>query len=64
MRWRLLIGTAALVCGLALYALAVMRFAVAALPDNELVRALFYAVAGLAWVLPAARLTRWIQTRS
>lgn len=61
MRWRLMVGTAVLVLGLAAYALLVMRLAVAILPENELVRGLFYAVAGIAWIFPAARLTRWIQ---
>jgi hypothetical protein len=61
-RTRLLGGGLALVLGLALYSLAVMRLAIAILPENELVRGLFYAATGLAWVLPAARLTRWIQS--
>jgi Protein of unknown function (DUF2842) len=61
MRWRVLVGTAALVLGLAVYALAAMRLAVAVVPETEWVRALFYAAAGILWIFPAARLTRWMQ---
>jgi hypothetical protein len=58
---RVLVGTTILVLGLAAYALAVMRLAVAVLPASSLAEAAFYAVAGVAWVFPAAWLTRWIQ---
>ena len=61
MRVRLLIGTMVLVLGLALYVLLAMRLAVAVLPDSTPVQAVFYAVVGVAWVWPAARLTRWMQ---
>jgi hypothetical protein len=58
---RLAVGTAALVIGLALYALLAMRVATALLPDNLVVETLYYLAAGLLWVWPAARVTRWIQ---
>jgi hypothetical protein len=58
---RVAIGTAALVIGLALYALLAMHLAVTALPDNLVVQTLYYLAAGLLWVWPAARVTRWIQ---
>jgi hypothetical protein len=58
---RLAVGTAALVIGLALYALLAMRVATVLLPDNLVVETLYYLVAGLLWVWPAARVTRWIQ---
>lgn len=61
MRLRVLAGTLILLLGLAAYALAVMSLAVRVLPDNLVVETLFYAVAGIAWVLPAAKLTRWMQ---
>jgi hypothetical protein len=58
---RVAIGTAALLAGLALYALLAMHVAVTVLPDSLVVQTLYYLVAGLLWVWPAARLTRWIQ---
>jgi hypothetical protein len=58
---RVAIGTAALVLGLALYALVAMQLAVMLLPDSLVVQTLYYLAAGLLWVWPAARLTRWIQ---
>lgn len=58
---RLAIGTAVLVLGLALYALVAMRLAVTLLPDNLVAQTLYYLAAGLLWVWPAARVTRWIQ---
>jgi uncharacterized membrane protein len=61
MRLRILLGTAALVLGLALYALAVMLVAVKLVPEHWAVEAAFYLVAGIAWIVPAARLTRWMQ---
>jgi hypothetical protein len=60
---RVAIGTAVLLVGLALYALLGMQLAVTALPENLVVRTLYYLAAGLLWVWPAARLTRWIQAR-
>jgi hypothetical protein len=61
LRLRILVGTAALVLGLALYALAVMLVAVELVPEHWAVEAVFYLVAGIAWIVPAARLTRWMQ---
>ena len=63
MRLRLMIGTMVLVVGLAVYALLAMRLAVAVLPDSTPVQVVFYAVAGVAWVWPAAWLTRWIHQK-
>ncbi|HYM02700.1 MAG TPA: DUF2842 domain-containing protein [Stellaceae bacterium] len=64
MRLRILLGTLILVAGLAVYALAVMAIAVRLLPDQWAVDAAFYAVAGVLWIFPAARLTRWMQQAS
>lgn len=61
MRLRILAGALMLVAGLALYGLAVMSLAVRVLPQSWLVEVPFYAAAGIAWVFPAARLTRWMQ---
>lgn len=61
MRLRILGGTALLVAGLAAYGLVMMAVAVRLLPPHGAVQAAFYAVAGVAWVWPAARLTRWMQ---
>ncbi len=59
MRLRILIGTLVLILGLALYAGAVMAL-VANLPDNAALDFTVYSVAGVAWVAPAALLTRWM----
>ena len=61
MRLRILFGTFGLILGLALYALLVMRLAIAVLPDNQFVQALFYLVTGIVWIFPAAKLTKWMQ---
>ena len=57
---RLALGTAALVVGLAFYSLVVMAMGGALLPESLVARTGFYALAGIAWVWPAARLTGWI----
>jgi hypothetical protein len=61
MRLRILIGGLLLIVGLGAYALAVMAVAVRLLPDQWVVEAGFYGAAGIAWIFPAARLTRWMQ---
>ncbi|HLY58014.1 MAG TPA: DUF2842 domain-containing protein [Stellaceae bacterium] len=60
-RLRVLIGTIALIAGLAAYALLAMRLAVAILPESTLAEVVYYGVAGTLWVWPAARLLRWMQ---
>jgi Protein of unknown function (DUF2842) len=59
MRPRMLIGTAILLLGLLVYAGAVMAL-VARLPDSAALDFTVYGVAGVAWVAPAALLTRWM----
>jgi hypothetical protein len=59
MRLRILFGSLGLTLGLALYALAAMAIA-ARLPENATVVFLYYAVAGIAWVVPASLVTRWM----
>ncbi len=61
MRLRILIGTLLLVFGLGAYALAVSAAAARLLPEQGAVEAAFYAVAGIVWIFPAARLVRWMQ---
>jgi hypothetical protein len=61
MRTRKLIGTVgllALVTAWALVAMAVAQFAFRS--TNELVAWIYYAVAGLGWVLPAMPLISWM----
>ena len=53
--------TILLIVILIIYALAVMLAAAAVLPEGgKIVELIFYAVAGLAWVLPAAYLIKWM----
>jgi len=59
MRLRILFGSLGLMLGLALYALAAMALA-ARLPDSAFLVFTYYAVAGFAWVAPAALVTRWM----
>ncbi len=59
MRLRILAGTLVLLLGLALYAGAVMAL-VARLPESAALDFTLYGVAGIAWVAPAALLTRWM----
>ena len=61
-RTRKLVGTAALLVFLAVYALAAMLMAVLLqVSSSKLVELAFYAVGGFAWVYPAALLVRWMQ---
>ena len=62
MRLKILFGTLMLVAGLAVYALAITTLAGRFVPEQWVVEALFYCVAGIAWVWPAARLVRWMQS--
>jgi Protein of unknown function (DUF2842) len=59
MRLRILVGTIILLFGLALYGVLVMAVA-ARLPENAALAFGFYALAGVAWVVPASLLTRWM----
>jgi hypothetical protein len=61
MRLRILWGMLLLIAGLALYSLAVMALATRVLPNHWAAEIPFYLVAGLLWIPPAARLTRWMQ---
>ncbi len=60
-RIRKLVGTILLLIVLAIYSLAVMLVASVLVTDgNKIVEMVFYAVAGLAWVLPAGYLIKWM----
>jgi hypothetical protein len=61
MRLRILLGSLLLIVGLVLYALAVVVVAMRLLPDEVALELAFYALAGIIWIFPAARLTRWMQ---
>ena len=60
-RTRKLVGTVALLALVTLWALLAMAFAQFALRSaHAVVVALYYVIAGLAWVLPAMPLVRWM----
>jgi hypothetical protein len=60
-RLRKLIGTIVLVAFVCLYALTAMTIAAAKLPGTSgLTQLAFYAVAGLAWIIPAGALIAWM----
>jgi hypothetical protein len=61
-RTRKLIGAAALAVFVPFYALTAMTVAAARLPGTaELTQTIFYAIAGLLWVIPAGLLITWMQ---
>ena len=61
-RTRKLIGTVALLVFLAVYALLAMMLAIVLqVGSSKLAELLYYIVGGLAWVVPAAWLVRWMQ---
>ncbi|HEX4112149.1 MAG TPA: DUF2842 domain-containing protein [Stellaceae bacterium] len=60
MRLRILAGSVILILGLALYAAAVIVLARRFLPEWIAIDLVFYAGAGIAWIWPAALLTRWM----
>lgn len=61
-RTRKLIGTIALLVLITAWALLAMAFAQFALrAQSAVVALLFYAVAGLGWVLPAMPIVSWMQ---
>jgi hypothetical protein len=61
-RLRKLVGTIVLVIFVCLYALTAMTIAAAKLPGaSGLAHLLYFAIAGLAWIVPAAPLIAWMQ---
>ena len=64
-RLKKLIGGIVLVAFVCLYAMTVMTVAAAKLPGtSRLTQLIFYAITGLAWVIPAAALIFWMQKPS
>jgi hypothetical protein len=60
-RTRKLVGTVLLLIVLTIYSLLVMLAAAAVLPaGGKIVELVFYAIAGVAWVLPAGYLIKWM----
>jgi Protein of unknown function (DUF2842) len=60
-RLRKLIGAVALIVLVVSWALIAMALAQSpAVKENGLIEVLYYLVAGLAWVLPAMPLVRWM----
>jgi Protein of unknown function (DUF2842) len=60
-RTRKLIGAIALLALVSLWSLLAMALAQSVLTDiNGFVAAIYYAVAGLGWVLPAMLLVKWM----
>jgi hypothetical protein len=57
---RSLVGSMAILAGLALEAALIAHFAETLATLSWPAQAAFYALAGIAWVLPAAYLTRWM----
>lgn len=63
MRWKKLLGVFMLIGIIGIYALLVMRAAVSILPEaGPILEFFFYAVAGLAWVIPVRYLIVWMNT--
>ncbi|KAB2873965.1 MAG: DUF2842 domain-containing protein [Bauldia sp.] len=61
-RIRKLVGAAVLAVFVPFYALVAMTIAAAKLPGTStLTQTLFYAIAGLLWVIPAGALISWMQ---
>ena len=63
MRYRSLVGIAAILLGLVAEAAVVLLLAEDLAPLHWALQAAFYAVAGIAWVVPASWVTRWTQRR-
>ena len=61
-RTRKFIGTVILVLFLAVYAVVAMAFGAAQIVGaSYIAQVIYFCVAGLAWVLPAGLLVRWMQ---
>jgi len=61
-RMRKLVGTIVLVVFVCIYALTAMTVAAAKLPGTSgWIQLLYFAVAGLLWIVPAAPLVKWMQ---
>ncbi len=59
-RQRKFVGSLLLTIGLIIYIFAASVLATAILPDNIWIQTLFYAVAGIVWVIPVRSLILWM----
>jgi hypothetical protein len=65
LRTRKLVGTVLLLLLVTVYARVIMLLATVVLPQTgKLGELLFYAVAGFAWILPAAYLISWMHRQA
>ena len=63
MRVKKFLGVFILIGFIGIYSLLVMRVAVAILPEAKgVLQFLFYAIAGMAWVVPVRYLILWMNT--
>lgn len=63
MRWKKFLGVFLMIGIVIIYSLLVMRLAVAVLPTaGGIVQFVFYAVTGMAWVVPVRYLIVWMNT--
>jgi hypothetical protein len=60
-RTKKLIGTFAMIIGLPIYALIAMRIGIAVLSNaGTIVTFLYYAIAGIAWIVPVGLMLPWM----
>jgi uncharacterized membrane protein YiaA len=59
-RWRHPVGIFTMIVGLFVYVLVAMWIGAVLLPDHDLIRLGYYACAGLAWIVPAAAVIKWM----
>lgn len=59
MRWRTAVAAPILLVGLLVYVLIAGTVGALALPDHWAARLVYYAVAGIAWIVPAIWLMGW-----
>ncbi|WP_367281107.1 DUF2842 domain-containing protein [Sneathiella sp.] len=59
---RKIIGLAGLLFLLGIYCVICVFIATRFLPENKLVELIFYPIAGVIWIFPAAKIIRWMQT--
>lgn len=60
-RARKLTGALVLLVFLVVYVLLAMTLGATRLPENGFLQFVYYVVAGLAWVIPAGFLVRWME---
>jgi hypothetical protein len=62
MRTRKFIGTITLLLFLAVYSIAAMAFGASQIVgESHIAQVIYFFVAGLAWIIPAGLLIRWMQ---